>query len=272
MSFWKIFLLFWTFSIVGWMMEVTVCAIIDKKIVNRGFFVGPYCPIYGFGGIIVTFLLTKYNDDLLILFVLSIFIFSCLEYFTSYLLEKLFDARWWDYTNRKYNLNGRICLETMIPFGLLGIVVIHFLNPFILKIINSFSDKVITGVSYGLLIIFLVDIIVSVIMLNMVKSDIEKVDKDNTEEITKKIKDILYENWFTRRLIKAFPNFRYIGKVIKENAIRIITKEQQEEEKIRIDTEAKIRKMKIDYEYRVSKLREKANKKIEKLNKKKKNK
>ena len=101
---------------------------------------------------------------------------------------------------------------------------------------------------------------------------IEKVDKDNTEEITKKVKEILSENWFTRRLVKAFPNFIYIGKVIKENAIRIITKEQQEEEKIRIDTEAKIKKMKIDYEYRVSKLREKANMKIEKIKKKKKEK
>lgn len=266
------FLLFIIYAFLGWVIEEINEVVTTKKFVNRGFLIGPYCPIYGFGGLIITFLLTKYNNDLLILFVLSVVIFSCLEYFTSYLLEKLFDARWWDYTNRKYNLNGRICLETMIPFGLLGIFVIHYSNPFILKILTSLSSEAMSATCYTLFAIFFIDIIVSTIMLNSVKSDIEKVDKDNTEEITKKVKEILSENWFTRRLVKAFPNFIYIGKVIKENAIRIITKEQQEEEKIRIDTEAKIKKMKIDYEYRVSKLREKANMKIEKIKKKKKEK
>ena len=130
------FLLFIIYAFLGWVIEEINEVVTTKKFVNRGFLIGPYCPIYGFGGLIITFLLTKYNNDLLILFVLSVVIFSCLEYFTSYLLEKLFDARWWDYTNRKYNLNGRICLETMIPFGLLGIFVIHYSNPFILKILT----------------------------------------------------------------------------------------------------------------------------------------
>ena len=131
------FLLFILYSMIGWLMEVILTIIEDKKLVNRGFFVGPYCPIYGFGGILATLFLSKYSGDIFALFFLGILLFSFLEYYTSYFLEKIFHARWWDYTNRKFNINGRICLETMIPFGILGIVVIKFANPILFNLLNS---------------------------------------------------------------------------------------------------------------------------------------
>ena len=129
-----LFLLFMTYSFIGWLMEVTCKLIETKKIINRGFLIGPYCPIYGWGCLLITMLLNKYVDDPLVLFVMAIIICSILEYVTSYLMEKLFKARWWDYSKRRFNINGRICLETMVPFGLLALFIMYFINPFFVSL------------------------------------------------------------------------------------------------------------------------------------------
>ncbi len=262
------FLFFMIYSIIGWIVEVINEIVTTKNFVNRGFLIGPYCPIYGVGGLLITFFLTRYKSDPIVLFLLSIIICSCTEYFTSYLMEKIYNARWWDYTNRKYNLNGRICLETMLPFGLLGLVMIYIVNPFIINSLNKLDIKVINILFILLISIFLLDIIVSSIVLNDVKNDIKKVDKDNTEEITKKIKSVLSKNVWTRRLFSAFPNAKYIKDVIKNNISKVITKEQKEEEKIKIDAESKIKKIKLEYDYKISKVKESTDKKIKKLRKK----
>ena len=109
-------MLFFIYSILGWIMEVINGFIKTKKVVNRGFLIGPYCPIYGTGVILITILLKKYMEDRIITFIMSMLICGILEYFTSYFMEKFFNARWCDYSNRKMNINGRICLETLIPF------------------------------------------------------------------------------------------------------------------------------------------------------------
>ena len=90
------FMLFMFYSIVGWIIEVIYTFITDKKIVNRGFLIGPYCPIYGVGCLLIIILLKKYTDDFIVLFIMSMLICSLLEYLTSYVMEKLFNARWWD--------------------------------------------------------------------------------------------------------------------------------------------------------------------------------
>ena len=117
------FLLFLTYSIFGWIMEMIVTLITDKEIVNRGFLIGPYCPIYGTCSILMILLLNRITDSIL-LFVLSIIICSVGEYLTSYLMEKIFKARWWDYSRMKFNLNGRICLRNCLFFGILGFLMI----------------------------------------------------------------------------------------------------------------------------------------------------
>ena len=104
-SYDTLFLLFMLYSIMGWLLEVT-CKLIEKhKFINRGFLIGPYCPIYGHGAILMILLLIKYQSDPLLLFTMSIVICSILEYFTSYIMEKVFKARWWDYSRRKFNIN-----------------------------------------------------------------------------------------------------------------------------------------------------------------------
>ena len=86
------------YSIMGWIMEVTCKSIEAKKIINRGFMIGPYCPIYGWGALAITILLKRYIDDWIVLLFMSIITCGILEYATSYVMEKLFHARWWDYS------------------------------------------------------------------------------------------------------------------------------------------------------------------------------
>ena len=133
------FLLFISYSVIGWIMETILKTIEYKKFVNRGFLIGPYCPIYGCGALLMTFLLQGYVHDPIVLFVFNIIICSILEYSTSYIMEKIFKARWWDYSYTKYNINGRICLDTMIPFGLLGLLMMYVINPFIYTVYCYFD-------------------------------------------------------------------------------------------------------------------------------------
>ena len=186
-----LFLLFMMYAFLGWSLEV-ICKLIEKKkFVNRGFLVGPICPIYGFGAISITVLLDKYKDDVIILFIMAMVIASVLEYFTSYIMEKLFNARWWDYSTRMFNINGRICLETLIPFGILGLLITYVVNPFFLSIIYKLSDISIYILSAILIVVFISDLILSYKVINNVKHTINKYEKDNTIEISTKVRDIL---------------------------------------------------------------------------------
>ena len=136
-------------------MEVVLKSKDEHKFVNRGFLIGPICPIYGFGVLLIILLVGNSKSDLLAVFLKSILVCSVLEYFTSYFMEKLFHARWWDYSKNKYNINGRICLETMLPFGILSTIVIYVVHPLVIKFVSLFSNTllIILTILFGILFI-----------------------------------------------------------------------------------------------------------------------
>ena len=202
------FLLFIIYSFLGWLMEVT-CKLIElKRFVNRGFLIGPICPIYGYGVLGILFLTGPNTKDFLGVFLKSILICSVLEYFTSYIMEKIFHARWWDYSKKKYNINGRICLETMIPFGILGTSIVYFVNPFFSNIVKAIPLIIRIILTIIILIIYLVDNIISFNVMNKIKGEIKKHTIDNTELIRKKVSKWLDNNTVLYRHIKnAYPKF-----------------------------------------------------------------
>ena len=205
----ELFILFMLYSFIGWVIEMVDRTIIDKKIVNRGFLIGPYCPIYGFGAILMIILLQRYINEPITLFFMSIIIFSILEYTTSYIMEKLFKARWWDYSNNRFNINGRVCLETMIPFGFAGLIAMYVVNPMLVRCLERTPDIILKIAFIFLSITLIIDIFLSTSIMANVTKTIKKVKKDNTEEITKKVKEIiLQKNYFKKRIIKAFPKFK----------------------------------------------------------------
>lgn len=211
------FLLFMSYAFLGWCMEVICKLIQTRKFINRGFLIGPYCPIYGWGAIAITVLLKRYTYDILVLFVMSMIVCSIIEYFTSYFMEKKYHARWWDYSNKKFNINGRICLETLIPFGILGVIIMYVTNPLLLHFFETIPQIILHIITATLFIVFIVDNAISSNVIASINVEGSKLIKDNTEEITERVKDVLRKkSWLHRRLVNAYPNLKDIKVKIKK--------------------------------------------------------
>lgn len=204
-----VILMFLLYSFIGWVMESIYCMIIDKKFVNRGFMIGPVCPIYGVGCMLIIIFLEKYKEDPIILFCMAVIVCSILEYFTSYIMEKIFKTRWWDYSQKKFTLNGRICLDISLAFGVLGLLLTYLVNPFMLDIIYMIDGNLLKIITSFFFILFLIDLFVSARIIYNVKSvDVSSV-KDQTEEMSEKVKEVLKSKGIlTRRVANAFPNFK----------------------------------------------------------------
>lgn len=211
------FLLYLLYSIIGWVIEVMESFFSKKKFVNRGFLIGPYCPIYGKGALLVIFLLKDYLDKPFGLFTLSIVICSIIEYLGSYLLEKLFNTSWWDYSNNKFNINGRICLQTMFLFGICCMLVMYIINPFLSKIILIIPTKILNITAIITALLYITDISISFRLIWKFRKVSQNAKIDSTEKVTEYVKkEILNKKKILyTRLIDAFPRLKIIK--IKKN-------------------------------------------------------
>lgn len=216
--------MFLIYSFLGWIMEVIVTYPNYKKFVNRGFLIGPVVPIYGSGAMLITLLLSRYEKEPITLFFMAVIVCSFLEYLTSYFMEKIFKTRWWDYSNESFNVNGRICLKNMIAFGLLALLAIYVTNPFIVNILEKIDPFLLKVIVSILSVLFLTDLVISAIIIYSIKGIGLNLAKDSTEEISKKVKEvILSKGIFTRRIGNAFPNFQVNEKILK----RLETKKEE---------------------------------------------
>lgn len=223
--FYTYFLLYFICSIIGWFLEVGLAFYEHKKFVNRGFLIGPYCPIYGVGCLLLTILLSKYINEPGVIFAFSIFICATLEYLTSYLMEKIFKLRWWDYSNMKFNINGRICLETLIPFGIIGVLVVKYISPFLINTVNSINFNILVIINIIILSILITDILISFNVVFNLKNVTRNLNKDSTEDIKKAIYKFIHNNIFMyNRIVKAFPNMKKIINEQKKRNKDIISK------------------------------------------------
>lgn len=197
------------YSFIGWIIEGIYFIIISRKIIDRGFLIGPYLPIYGFGALAIAIFLQKYSDDFITLFCMGTIICSVLEYLTSYIMEKLFRARWWDYRDKSFNINGRVCLENSVLFGLGGCIVVYVLHPFFMNILSILPTVVKLILVIFLLIILVIDVLFSFRVIFSFRNFISDVKKDSTTEINKLVKRVISSNSILgKRLIQAFPNFK----------------------------------------------------------------
>lgn len=128
--------IFMIYAFLGWCLEVVYVGLNSGHFVNRGFLNGPYCPIYGFGVLIVVTLLSPLQNNLLLLFLGSVLLTSALEFLTGFVLEKIFAQRWWDYSDVPFNLMGHICLKFSLFWGLGCMFVIKIIHPYIMFMIN----------------------------------------------------------------------------------------------------------------------------------------
>ncbi len=254
-----IFLQFMFFSIIGYLAEITHVSLLTKKVTfSRGFLIGPYLPIYGFSSVVMIFLLSHYEDDLFTLFVMSAFICTLLEYLTSLILEKIFKLRWWDYSNKKFNIEGRVCLANSLLFGLGGLIVVKVLNPILdnyLKLLDSTTLEVIAIVIF---IIFLADFILSLLVLVRLEINVNKfIKKDATSEIKKEIALSLqkYTN-LTIRLIKSFPTIKSPNSKAFNAFKNSLLKTKEELNRLKTEVKEKVKKGVNDAE-KIKKLEDK---------------
>ncbi|WP_346961821.1 putative ABC transporter permease [Clostridium sp.] len=113
----SVLFMYWIiYSLLGWVVETIYCSVIDGYFVGRGFLNGPLCPIYGFGELFLLLLLNQYSDNIAIVLILSMIYTTIIEYITSFIMEKLFKMRWWDYSEHKFNIGGRVCLKNSFLF------------------------------------------------------------------------------------------------------------------------------------------------------------
>ncbi|WP_281677076.1 putative ABC transporter permease [Eggerthia catenaformis] len=131
----RYFIGFVFFSFLGWVWECLFCMINTGKWENRGFLFGPYCPIYGSAVMLAYFIFGHHrlsvNSSLIIVFLICMIGSAVIEYVTSYILEKIYHARWWDYSNIPFNIKGRIALPISVAFGIAGIIIVKFVFPIV---------------------------------------------------------------------------------------------------------------------------------------------
>ena len=263
------FIYFFVYSVIGWILETIYCRMLDGKWTNRGFLFGPYCPIYGFGALLIITFLNNFIDSPIKVFVLGMIFTSSLEYITSFILEKMFNAKWWDYSKRKFNINGRICLLNSLEFAILGIVLTYLVHPLLSSIILNIPIELIQLISLALIIIMGIDTGSTLsTLLNLkerlatLKESSELLKAKNTLhnklsewDLYKELSDLRKKivnkrNLQIERILEAFPDFEF-----KEFKTQI--------------NEFKLELHKIKEEIRTKKEIKKANKKQKKLEKKK---
>ena len=244
-----LFMHFFIYSVIGWLLEVIYCKIIDGKFYNRGFLNGPYCPIYGFGAISIILLLQRFEYNPILIFVFGLLLTSILEYITSFLMEKIFNAKWWDYSKEKFNIYGRVCLKNSIMFGLLALILIYGLNPLITKFVDLFNVDYLYKIVNLIFVLMVIDCSVTVMEIINLKEKLMDL-KEFTETIIKE-KNIFNENSdaakkldefkekliskkdiLNNHLLKAFPNLTFKENHIEFLKIKELIKEKKEKIKI----------------------------------------
>ena len=183
----ELVLFFFIYAEIGWLWETIFCSIKAKKFMYRGFLMGPYCPIYGFGVLMVLYFIDPFQNNVFLLFILSTIVVTVLEYLTSYVLEKLFHTTWWDYHKVPFNIQGRVALPVSLFWGFCCVIVVKFVQPLVNEYVGHLNSTF--GVSLSIIIVFimLLDTVVSVRKIFSFQKAIEKLDA-KLEEQAKELK------------------------------------------------------------------------------------
>ena len=176
-TFYEIAAMFFVYGFLGWVMEVIFRGLSEGKFVNSGFLNGPICPIYGFGGVIVVLCLTPLTENVPLLFVCSSLLTSLLELLTGFVLDKLFHTRWWDYTDKPFNLGGYICLQFSVAWGLVCIGLMKILHPPIIVLIRAVPFLLGIALLSFFAVMFIADAVVTVITIAHLNKRIRLMDE-----------------------------------------------------------------------------------------------
>lgn len=213
------FLWFLFYSVLGWVWETSLYSVTQRHFVNRGFLNGPYCPIYGVGAVVDVMALGWISNPIA-LFLTGAILASIIEYTTSYAMEYYFHARWWDYSEKPFNLNGRICLEGAVVFGLFGLVLLKVVQPRVAAVTADIASNVLVSVAAILAIVFFYDVVYTVAKIYKLRSKLEAMRELMKGRVDAEIERMRLDfdmrgerlrielNAQEQRMLKAFPAFK----------------------------------------------------------------
>lgn len=169
-----LFISFVLYSCIGWIHESVFCSLyFEKRFINRGFLIGPYCPIYGVGAIACYLILGEINN-MMLTFLLAAFICCFLEYITGYLMEKLFNKRWWDYSEMPFQIHGRICLYGALLFGVGSVVICQIVEPWVILFTAELNQDFIKIFTYSIALFMGMDLILTLMYWSNLSKKINK--------------------------------------------------------------------------------------------------
>lgn len=228
MRYQEFYLIFFIYSFLGWCWETFPCSAIElDKIHNRGFLLGPICPIYGLGASLSFGLLKDFESSLSI-FIYSAFLSCLIEYIIGYLLERFFHKRWWDYSNYPFQIKRRVCLYGLLIFGLANIVIVKKLTPILFFFLSLSSDKLINIILFFFVTCFSLDLILTLNHLGQASRRLDKIyeviDRNlsnyfkslNESERLENLKVLEESKKFKSKLININSNLKEREKSIKK--------------------------------------------------------
>lgn len=162
-EFFYIFYLFFVYSFIGWIYESLLVSVQKRTPINRGFLNGPVIPIYGLGALVIYLVLWRFRENPLLIFAGGALLATVLEYVTSLLMELIFHTKWWDYSNYRYNIGGRVCLGVSLLWGMFSVLLLKGLHPLMDRLILNIPRRMGEISGYVIILLFLADITVTVI-------------------------------------------------------------------------------------------------------------
>lgn len=172
-------IIFFLYSFVGWIWESAYVSARQRSWINRGFLNGPILPIYGFGAAVILFFTLKFEKNIFLVFVLGSFGATTLEFVTGYLMEQIFKVRYWDYSQRRFNLCGYISLYASVGWGIFSIVLVKFVHPFVDVAVRNIPLAVLKPIGNIFMVVFVADTVLSVRNALDMKELLAKVSESN---------------------------------------------------------------------------------------------
>lgn len=255
---------FWIYCFIGWIWESSYVSIKNHKLVNRGFVTGPVLTLYGSGAVIIYLLLQPFSSNVLVLYFGGTLLATTLEYITGVLMEWLFHANWWDYSNQRFQFQGKICLSSSIAWGFLTLAIFYIFHPLVSFLVSLYPRAVGETAIFVITMVYCVDFGMSVFAASHMREHLEERKArffaylerfDDVEfeswEIWKErwgehreqhlerftrfldtyVKDKVSLDWITRRYMNAYPNLELssVRKKLQKNKEKKKLEKQEKE-------------------------------------------
>ena len=250
MNLWLYFIIY---SFIGWLYESILKTITQKKIVNSGFLFGAFCPIYGAGAVIMLVFLDWLQGSNILLFITAFFILSIWEYLVGFFLEKMFNTKYWDYSNLKFNIKGRVSLQTSLVWGGFSVIFINFLHPLLERFIDIIPVNALNYISVIALIYLIVDTTVSVIKVNNINIRLEKLSEIG-DIIKEKLEELKLETEKSLQLEKL----QVVIDELKEKQLELKEKLEKQSKRLKRafpDMKAQIKQRKAEIKERIEEIK-----------------